>query len=177
VLVFYYSGHGFRWSDQTDPYPMLDMRYSDYTKIGNNTSIALSELSKYLSGKGARLNLILSDCCNSDVGRNQLTNTTFMAGRSFQGAEVEKLKSLFLSARGTLIMTGSSPGEYSWCNINGGFFTLSFIQALKEEIGYMREGKPSWEQIAQTAAKATKNKAASGIGKSQIPFYQSRITK
>lgn len=158
VVIFYYSGHGFRWSDQTDSYPQLDMRYSEYTKLSANTSLSLSAVYHAITGKNARLNLIMGDCCNSDIGRNQFTNSSFMVSRSFQGAEVEKLKKLFLQSNGNLMFSGSSPGEYAWCNINGGFFTLSFLQALKEEIGFMRNESPSWEHIVQNTKKNTQYK-------------------
>jgi hypothetical protein len=178
VVLFYYSGHGFRWSNQTDKYPQLDMRYSEYTPLSDKTSLALSDVSRIIASKGGRLNIILSDCCNSDIGRNQMTSTTFMASRAFQGAEIEKLKTLFLKSSGSMIITGSSPGEYSWCNVNGGFFTLSFIQSLKEEIGYMRNDAPSWEHIAQNAVKSTQYKAKNCNGcKPQNPIYNARITQ
>jgi len=178
VVLFYYSGHGFRWSNQTDKYPQLDMRYSEYTPLSDKTSLALSDVYRIIASKGGRLNIILSDCCNSDIGRNQMTSTTFMASRAFQGAEIKKLKTLFLRSSGNMIITGSSPGEYSWCNVNGGFFTLSFIQSLKEEIGYMRNDTPSWEHIAQNAVKSTQYKAKNCNGcKPQNPVYNARITQ
>jgi len=178
VVLFYYSGHGFRWSNQTDRYPQLDMRYSEYTPLSDKTSLALSDVYRIISSKGGRLNIILSDCCNSDIGRNQMTSTTFMASRAFQGAEIEKLKTLFLKSSGSMIITSSSPGEYSWCNVNGGFFTLSFIQSLKEEIGYMRNDAPSWEHIAQNTVKSTQYKAKNCNGcKPQNPIYNARITQ
>lgn len=178
VVIFYYSGHGFRWSNQTDRYPQLDMRYSEYTPLSEKTSLALSDVAKIISNKGGRLNIVMSDCCNSDIGRNQMTSTTFMASRAFQGAEIEKLKMLFLRSSGTLTIAGSGPGEYAWCNVNGGFFTLSFIQALKEEIGYMRNDTPSWEHIAQNAVKSTQYKSKSCNGcKPQNPFYNARISQ
>ena len=178
IIVFYYSGHGFRWNDQTDKFPQLDMRYSDYTPLSNSTALPLSDVSKALTTKGARLNLILSDCCNSNVGRNQVTSTTFMASRSFQGAEINKLKSLFMSSRGSLVFTGSSPSEYSWCNQKGGFFTLSFMQALKEEIGYMRSNTPSWNNIIQHTIRSTQSKIRNCTScQPQNPTYTNRITQ
>ncbi len=161
IVVFYYSGHGFRWSDQTDKYPQLDFRYSSYTRLDENTTVALSDVYNTLNKKGARLNLILSDCCNSDVGRNQMTSTNFMGARAFQGAEVQKLRDLFLNNKGNVMITGSSPGEYSWCNASGGFMTLSFVQALKEEIGYMSNEAPSWYDIVTNTTKSTQYKAKS----------------
>lgn len=178
VVFFYYSGHGFRWSNQTDRYPQFDMRYSEYTPLSEQTALAFSDVAKAISAKGARLNILMSDCCNSDIGRNQMTSTNFMSSRSFQGAEITKLKKLFLNSTGTITLSGSSPGEYSWCNVNGGFFTLSFIQALKEEIGYMRNESPTWEHIAQKTVKSTQYKASNCNGcKPQNPFFTAKITQ
>jgi hypothetical protein len=178
VVVFYYSGHGYRFSDQTDQYPQLDMRYSEYTQLSENTALSLSQVYHSIVGKGGRLNLVMSDCCNSDVGRNQFTSTTFMASRSFQGAEISKLKKLFLDSNGTLMFTGSSPGQYSWCNSNGGFFTLSFLQSLKEEIGYMRTEAPSWQKIIQNTNKNTNYKIKNCNGcQTQTPLHYIKISQ
>jgi len=178
VVVFYYSGHGYRFSDQTDQYPQLDMRYSEYTQLSENTTLSLSQVYNSIVGKGGRLNLVMSDCCNSDVGRNQFTSTTFMASRSFQGAEISKLKKLFLDSNGTLIFTGSSPGQYAWCNSNGGFFTLSFLQSLKEEIGYMRTEAPSWQKIIQNTNKNTNYKIKNCNGcQTQTPLHYIKISQ
>jgi hypothetical protein len=178
VVIFYYSGHGFRWSDQTDSYPQLDMRYSEYTKLSANTSVSLSSVYHAITGKNARLNLIMGDCCNSDIGRNQFTNSSFMASRSFQGAEIEKLKRLFLQSKGNLMFSGSSPGEFAWCNVNGGFFTLSFLQALKEEIGFMRNDSPSWEHIVQNTKKNTQYKISNCNGcQRQTPVSYIKINQ
>lgn len=178
VVVFYYSGHGFRFSDQTDSYPQLDMRFSEYTRMSEATALSLSTVYNNIVGKGGRLNLVMSDCCNSDVGRNQFTSTTFMAGRSFQGAEITKLRKLFLESSGTLLFSASSPGELAWCNINGGFFTLSFMQALKEEIGYMRSDKPNWQNIIANTSKNTKYKISTCNGcKPQTPVHYVKITQ
>jgi hypothetical protein len=177
IVVFFYSGHGFRWANQTDRYPQFDMRYSEYTQLSERTSLPFSRLIDVVKGKGARLNILLADCCNSQIGRNQFTNTTFMAGRSFQGAEIEKLRQLFLQTSGSFEMSASSPNEYAWCNINGGFFTLSFMQALKEEIGYMRTGKPNWYTISNNTVKNTQYKINTCNGcQKQTPFANVNIT-
>ncbi len=177
IIVFYYSGHGFRWSNQTDRYPQFDMRSSDYTRLTEQTALPFSSIDQFFATKGARLTLLLADCCNSDVGRNQYTSTTFMASRSYQGAEISKLKKLFLEARGKLIMSGSAPGEYAWCNVNGGFFTLSFMQALKEEIGYMRGENPNWYNIVKNTQNNTKYKINScATCKPQNPIAEVKIS-
>jgi len=178
IVVFYYSGHGFRWSNQSDQYPQLDMRYSDYTPLSEKTALPLSAVYNSIVAKGGRLNVVMSDCCNSDIGRNQITSHTFMAGRSFQGAEIDKLRKLFLNSSGNLIFTGSSPGEYAWCNVNGGFFTLSFIQALKEEVGYMRSEAPNWNHLIQQTLRSTQYKSKSCNGcKPQNPVFSSKIAQ
>ena len=57
IIVFYYSGHGFRWNDQTDKFPQLDMRHSDYTPLSNGTALPLSEVSQAISGRGRKVKL------------------------------------------------------------------------------------------------------------------------
>ncbi|HWR33484.1 MAG TPA: hypothetical protein VN451_08165, partial [Chitinophagaceae bacterium] len=41
IVVFVYRGHGFRWNNQTDAYPMMDLRTSSYMNIEKNTSLGL----------------------------------------------------------------------------------------------------------------------------------------
>ena len=51
IVIFYYSGHGFRWSDQTDPYPQMDIRASPYTKLTAETTISVSSVYNLLEKK------------------------------------------------------------------------------------------------------------------------------
>src|SRR5690606_37127766 len=124
VVMFIYTGHGFRWSDQTEKFPQLDMRYNPYTSITSETSINLKEIYDIITVKGARLNIVMGDCCNSDVGVNQRTSNTFMASRNDANFNRKNLNKLFFESKGNVLATAASPGQVSWSNaVNGGFFS------------------------------------------------------
>ena len=153
IVMFVYTGHGFRWSDQTGKFPQLDMRYNPYTSITSETSINLEEIYDIVTAKGARLNIVMGDCCNSDVGVNQRTSNTFMAARNDANFNRKNLNKLFFESEGNVLATAASPGQVSWSNaVNGGFFLSSFFQAFREEIGYM-DTNPNWDEMLTNTIK------------------------
>lgn len=163
IVIFVYRGHGFRWSNQTDAYPMMDLRSSGYTAIGQNTSLGLSDVYNTLSAKGARLNIVLADCCNNNVGINQTTATSFLNSQSDNKPDVAKLKKLFVNAHGNMITAAAHSGEYSWSNPFGGFFTLSFIQAMKDEISYMNNNNADWSKVIDYTLRLAKDKSSPAL--------------
>lgn len=159
IIIFVYRGHGFRWSDQTGTWPQMDLRSSSYTRLTQNTTLGLQEAYNIIQKKGARLNIVLADCCNNDIGINKITGSPFMAMQSKNIYDTEKLKQLFLASKGNILSCAASPGEYSWVNsATGGFYTVSFMQALREEISYLNNGKPSWTDILNTTIRNARNK-------------------
>jgi len=102
VVVFVYSGHGFRFKDQKDYYPCLDLTTTAYDKLGENF-LPLSNIYEDIVAKGARLNIVLSDCCNSEVTEEQpmiWSNSLF--SRANNNFDLEKLKRLFIKLLGIL---------------------------------------------------------------------------
>ncbi len=164
VVIFVYRGHGFRWSDQEEDFPQLDLRYSSFTRISENTSINLEDVYSSVTGKGARLNLFFADCCNSDVGISQMTPASFMNMQANNNYDVKKLRKLFLDSKGNLISTAASPGEVSWANnANGGFFTVSFLQSLRDEISYLRNDEADWNGVLENTIKGARYKSSKGV--------------
>ncbi len=176
VVIFLYSGHGYRFSDQTNAYPQMDLRSNEYQSISPETTLNLSEIYDRIVAKGARLNIILGDCCNSDIGFSRSVGTGFLASRSTVNADPSKLASLFLHAEGDIIAAGATKGEYSWCSMNvGGFFTSSFIGALREEVSKFRpDDKPRWQDILASTKKGTKKKSemCTGCQEQNAIYYQ-----
>lgn len=163
IVVFVYRGHGFRWDNQTDAYPMMDLRTSSYMNIEKATSMGLSEVYTSLKNKGARLNILLADCCNNNVGLNQTTTASFLNSQTDNKPDINKLKKLFVSAKGNLVAAAARSGEYSWSNPFGGFFTLSFIQAMKEKISYFNNGNPDWNEVVTYTTKLAKDKSSPAL--------------
>lgn len=163
IIVFFYRGHGFRWDNQTDIYPNMDLRKTNYLPIDKTTSMPLLEVYNTLKNKGARLSLVLADCCNNKVGINQSTSVSFLNSQSDNKPDVSKLKRLFMTSRGTLISAAARSGEYSWANPFGGFYTLSFIQAMKEKISYLNNGTYSWNDIITYTTRLAKDKSSPAL--------------
>jgi hypothetical protein len=163
IVVFVYRGHGFRWDNQTDAYPMMDLRPSSYMTISQQNSMSLSYVYNTIKAKGARLNLVLADCCNNKIGISQITGNSFLNLQADNKPDISKLKRLFMNAKGSIISAAAKAGEYSWANPLGGFFTISFIQALKEKIGYMNNGSYSWNDILSYATQLARDKSSPGL--------------
>jgi hypothetical protein len=161
VVIFMYSGHGYRYSNQTEKYPQLDMRYSEYQPMDDAATMNLKQVFDELVKKGARLNLVLGDCCNSDVGFSKSVGSSFMNSRSSVDPDLNKLKQLFFQTDGDIIAAGASKGEYSWCTMNnGGFFTTSFIGALREEISkFKTDDTPDWGDVMSHTVNGTLKKS------------------
>ncbi|HEY6063996.1 MAG TPA: hypothetical protein VIV35_10330, partial [Chitinophagaceae bacterium] len=144
-------------------YPMMDLRTSSYMSIDQNTSLSLSAIYNSLKNKGARLNIVLADCCNNKVGINQNTVTSFLNSQSDNKPDLNKLKKLFMTASGSLISAAAHSGEYSWSNPFGGFYTLSFIQAMKEKISYFNNSSFTWNDIITYTVKLAKDKSSPAL--------------
>jgi hypothetical protein len=153
IVIYFYTGHGFRWSNQTDQYSNMDFRYNPYTQISTETCMTLSEVNNIIANKGARLTISLADCCNSDIGANARSSERFLTSRSDPNYDEKKLARLFFNAKGNVISCAASPGEVSWCNeSDGGFFMFSFFQAFHEEVGYLSD-EATWDDILNNTQK------------------------
>lgn len=164
VVVFVYSGHGFRFQDQKDYYPNMDMSSTSYDKATENY-IPFSDVYKAISEKGARLNIVLSDCCNNTVNANRpVVNTNSLYSRSNNSFDKNKLRKLFLRSKGDLVATAASPGQFSWCGANGGFFLMSFIESLRDGVSVLSKDQPSWDDIVKDAIANAAKKSSSTAG-------------
>ncbi|MBK9191898.1 MAG: hypothetical protein IPM77_10470 [Crocinitomicaceae bacterium] len=52
IVIFLYSGHGYRFSNQTEKYPQLDMRYSEYQAIDDGATMNLKQVFDEIVKKG-----------------------------------------------------------------------------------------------------------------------------
>ncbi len=71
IVVFYYSGHGFSYEkDAAKKYPQIDLRShpaSDKIDVVNAHTENLADVFELIKRKGARLNIVIGDCCNSYI--------------------------------------------------------------------------------------------------------------
>jgi hypothetical protein len=99
--------------------------------------------------------------------------------QSNSSAEYAKLNALFMERQGNLLFSASDEGEVSWTNaVFGGFFTSSFIQAIDEEISYLKTSESSWANIISNTRQYAIYKSSSCSNCSQQhAIHTNKITK
>lgn len=138
VIFFYYSGHGRGDESGKTKWPYL---------VFNNQkdSVAYDKIFTMLKAKGARLLIILTDCCNnfsdwqeSDQYGSKATKKAIQIPENYQ--------KLFLKQRGYILATSSQPTEVSSASSagSGSLFTYDFLQKLEREL---LSNNPTWDNI------------------------------
>lgn len=159
IVVFYYSGHGF--SDNRDAYsfPFMDLRDKSYQPFGGQYTMNMEAVFQKIKSKGARMNLVISDCCNNDPSQtNNVTSEAPSTRTSSIGWDKNKCISLFMNPKKiSVLMTAAQKGELSAGNgHDGGFFTFNLRESLEKHIGLFDKSKEvSWASILTTAKTQT----------------------
>lgn len=131
IVVFYYSGHGFSMQDNYQ-YPHIALTSKTFESAKAN-SLNMEEIYARIKKKGARFNLVVSDCCNTPIEKASAIIPVNLARTraSNLGWDPDNCKALFLDPKPTsVLMTAASRDELS-CGIStGGLFTTSFRSSL-----------------------------------------------
>lgn len=152
TVLFYYAGHGYK--DNPDQlFPGLDCR----TSVTDQRT-DLNAIVKIISHPGAasyppRLLIAIADACNE--GPEFVLAAA--AGQPAAGIKrKEAFRKLFLGYKGTIIMAGSKPGEYSYYALSqGGFFTSTrLLPAIDNAINAGNDA--TWSAINDAATKPIK---------------------
>ena len=157
IVFFYYSGHGFSFKDDPEHiYPQMDLRslppvYSE--AVIKSSTKNIEEVFSMIKSKGARLNLVISDCCNSLIEFYRYFPNPNIVPQPYNfpiNKEVASL--LFLKTKASLLATAASKGQYAVSDeTTGGVFTNNFYELLYGNC-YDLHLKPtdiSWEKILQ----------------------------
>lgn len=176
IVVFYYSGHGYNEMDEPNLYPFLDLRDKSFQKYGGAYTMNIESIYQKLKSKGARLNLVLSDCCNRDpTSAPMLANDGASTRTSSIGWSMENCQALFMSKkRLSILMTAAQKGELSaGLPVDGGIFTSSFRDQLEKALGPFSRN-PDWNNLINSTKKGTINKAnqTSCVKGKKIPCVQ-----
>ena len=164
IVVFYYSGHGFRKEKDSRPGPYMDMSV-DYTdKNYMDKAIKLEDITEMIRKKGARLNLVVSDCCNKQVGETSSVDGAAITGKKGGLGDYwsdKNLRDLFLNVNRTTIMfTAAEPFQLAISNpVFGGYFSNFFINAIDTHLSYAKNNV-TWEDIIALTKKNTEYKAS-----------------
>jgi hypothetical protein len=168
IVVFYYAGHGFRKSKDGSLAPYIDLRdlVIDKGKKYLDNSLSMEEIKDLVKKKGARLNLVISDCCNDTVTKtNPIVKEAALSGKKGffdQFWNTQKCRDLFLNSTPTTILAGAAmPGQLAISNpVFGGYFSNYFISTLETNLS-LASTKPklNWDDVFNQVKQQTETKA------------------
>ncbi|NUB25278.1 caspase family protein [Azospirillum brasilense] len=139
VVMFYYSGHGYRLFNDQSRFPRLACSRNP---VGNPQ---LEDAAMTLRTRKARLVIAIADSCNSFLGQVP----AMMSGPEGEAA----LRRLFDGYQGTLILAGADYGQFSWYTQSGGVFSAQLFDALTNELE--KQDSARWERVITAATRAS----------------------
>jgi hypothetical protein len=165
IVVFYYTGHGF--SNPSFPakkYSFLDLRDPRIRPRPNprEHSLNIEDIYNQIKSKGARLNLVIADCCNDNIEQTNLVGIPppqqRSAGMKWNWSNV---KTLFMSKQKlSFLITAATKGERATSKNNfGGFYSYYFLSSLVTYLGPDKTN-PGWIQVLADAQKQTINRVS-----------------
>ncbi len=174
VVVFYYSGHGFRYPDDASPYPRMWLKTITDQSVDKNNLRMEEDIYNRIIKMGAGFNLVLSDCCNTtdaDDGANYdniavPARKRVVHKRSEDEEDLdEKLdfaEKLFTPDHPVSVLaTAANKSEFAGGKANfGGFFTFYFLEALNKCV-FDGTIEADWKNIFKYADENASYKARS----------------
>ncbi len=165
VILFYYSGHGYRYEGQKDPFPYMAFRARTATEFSSGKMVSLQNILDILKEKNARLTLILGDLCN-----NELPMTEPLSQDIIVTTKEDVYKNLFLYSKGYLLSTSSKAGQISQATDNGSRWTLDFLETLHDAA--LHNNAANWETILANTDALCNQKS----GARQDPYYDNKTS-
>ncbi|NOT52084.1 MAG: caspase family protein [Chitinophagaceae bacterium] len=184
IVIFYYSGHGYSFEeDKNQAYPQFDLRESRFEDITVATLNA-SQIMDMVKAKKARLNIVLSDCCNSNLGLLKPEGKNFaLTAKSLLSWDANYCNNLFLKSSGSIIATAAKKGQFAYGNTDvGGYFTSNFVTALEKYLSKFTTTQPTWDQIITETQTTTVSLSMANVCQAnttcrQDPVYAVSVTK
>lgn len=170
IVIFYYSGHGFRYSNDTSLYPrmLLTPTANPLLQDLEKNNLSVEDVYKKILKLGARVNIVMADCCNQDIGANVPVGAPVLKLRSMtkigQFLNMNNVNALFFSYEPVRIIA-SSTQPYQLASGNpllGGFFTYFFKELLNNSLyGYKKS--ESWLGLMVEAKEKARSQALTAV--------------
>ena len=179
MVLFHYTGHGFNREDSLDPYPNIflvpDAQRDSWKKMTDPESqeqglrvntLSIQEIYQTIIAKGARLNIVFSDCCNTNYKlKNIPINDLSGTSRGFTNLYPDYCKKLFLDEKVNILATAVKKGEQAASHpTKGSLFTNYYLQIISSYLSPAYNGsieEVNWNAVIQGTEKKTKETAPS----------------
>jgi hypothetical protein len=159
IVVFYYSGHGFRYPGDASNFPRMWLKTAQDQNIESTNLRMKEDVYDRITNMGAGVNLILSDCCNTTAAGDNANfdNITVPTRKKVShkrenddenSTEDDNAEKLFTPDHPlSILVSAADKGEYAGGKAEtGGFFTNYFLEALTKCV-YDFTLQPTWENI------------------------------
>lgn len=156
IVIFYYTGHGFNKAQGEKIFPYIALTTKSFESLDAN-SLSMEDIFERIKNKGARLNLVLSDCCNADPNAvNNNVGDIAVTRPSPIAWDINNCRTLFLNDKPvSILMTAASKGELSaGTGTLGGIFTYFFRASMVNYMGKFQQ-TASWQKILFDAKNQT----------------------
>lgn len=168
VIIFYFSGHGYRTpSKEENPWPNI------YFST-DQTGIDLLEIANLLVGKQARLSIVIADCCNSSLP-SEFAPPVMKKPHPIK-IDHEKIArnfgKLFIESKGLVLIASSKAGQSSWAvGAAGSLYTGAYMDAFKNFVRQADTSALNWQAVLDYASYRS-HETASKYGIVQDPIYK-----
>ena len=147
IVMLHYTGHGFNREDPTDPFPNLYLLPMSERKAWEKlvetkkkeeaenqlmaNTLSIQEIYSIVIKKGARLNMVFSDCCNTEYKLRNLPSEVQKKTRGVFTLYTDYCKSLFIDQSMNILTAAVKKGEQAKSNPkDGSYYTLNYVQTL-----------------------------------------------
>ena len=176
IVIFYYTGHGFRIPEKPGRFPNLKLKnfrnlrenfrdsitWINKDRRDNITySMNIEDIFNSIKKKRARFNLVMSDCCNNDIfGTNAIgTKPGKTKGSGIEWSE-DNIRTLFLNETPmSILLAAASSGQKATSNNDFGGFCSYFFKTSMENYCSKLKNNGTWDLILQDTQKQTIFKA------------------
>jgi Caspase domain len=167
IVVFYYSGHGFRYADDTSKYPRISLRTSP-KMARSKSNLSIEEIYQQIVKLGAKVNIVLSDCCNENIGIPRPVGKDILGPRGSETwpgkINMDNCNALLFPEKQVSILVGSAEiNQLASGNPSmGGFFT-AFFRAELEKTLYGYQSSKSWKNMLLSAKEKARKQALTAV--------------
>ncbi len=162
IVIFYYSGHGFRRPETNYRFPFMKLKSNDVTKSELLTnSLNIEDIYTLIRNKKARFNLVMSDCCNDAAeSSNSIGARIGKLRSSGLNWSEENCKKLFMNPQPmSVLATGADLDQRSSSNNTFGSFFTYFFKASMENYFAPKNKYATWDLVLRDTKVNTTHKA------------------